>query len=120
MVKIISSNLEDNMSISKERPIINHDNGRYGFEEFLEKHLPDIEKEQDKLNEERGYGDGNESESRIELYDFLAWDVRGRMHRFRNKFELLGFVWLCAPHGQDVDRMRAAEQLWEMYECHSG
>lgn len=110
------------MTKSKDRASSNRGNGGCSFEEFLEKHLQGIEMEQHKLDEARGYSgrSAEDSEYRIELYDFLLWDVRARMHRSTNMFELLGFVWHCAPDRQDVNLMRAAEQLWELYESHSG
>lgn len=108
---------------SKGRPIINRGNGRCSFEEFLEKHQPDIEVAQHKLTETRGYSGSRaeeDSDYRLQLYDFLAWDVRAKMYSPKTMFEFLGFVWLCAPDRRDVNLMRAAEQLWEMYESHSG
>ena len=110
------------MTKSKDGASSNRGNGRCSFEEFLEKHLPDIEMEQRKLDEARGYSgrSAEDGEYRTELYDFLMWDVRAKIHRPENMFELLGFVWLCAPDRQNVNLMRAAEQLWELYESHSG
>jgi hypothetical protein len=116
------SNGRTKMPKSKDRASSNRGNGGCSFKEFLEKYLPEIKMEQHKLDEARGYSGSSaeHGEYAAKLYDFLVWDVRARTHRFTNMLELLGFVWLCAPGGQDVNLMTAAEQLWDSYECHSG
>lgn len=86
---------------------------RCTFEEFVTKHLPDIEKRM--LENDPDVYDKRDAKDRAELRELLMAGGYFEDCDFKNEIELLGVVWMIAEQPNDKELMYNAEQMWGMY-----